>query len=136
MLPQCDGMFYVELYFIIGICLLKAIYIIMIYVTCIHTHTCIFDNIIVYVICIDIVDVGWASQLHNGAVCVQFDDGNQLTVYSHKSEVTFVYRNGIISRCVYTILYNTVLYYTILYCTIYTILYYTIYASDCFTGTK
>ena len=57
-------------------------------------------------VCIDIVDVGWASQLHNGAVCVQFDDGNQLTVYSHKSEVTFVYRNGIISRYVY-ILYTT-----------------------------
>ena len=70
-------------------------------------------------VCIDIVDVGWASQLHNGAVCVQFDDSNQLTVYSHKSEVTFVYRNGIISRYVHTILYNTVLhvyiYNTILY---------------------
>ena len=73
------------------------------YVTCIHTYICIFDNMAV---CIDIVDVGWASQLHNGAVCVQFDDGNQLTVYSHKSEVTFVYRNGIISRYVY-ILYTT-----------------------------
>ncbi|KAF6040930.1 PLK4 [Bugula neritina] len=40
--------------------------------------------------------VGWASQLRNGSVCVQFDDGNQLTVYSHKSEVTFVFRSGLI----------------------------------------
>ena len=58
-------------------------------------------------VCIDIVDVGWASQLHNGAVCVQFDDGNQLTVYSHKSEVTFVYRNGIISRYVYILAWRS-----------------------------
>ncbi|XP_067945471.1 serine/threonine-protein kinase PLK4-like, partial [Watersipora subatra] len=43
-------------------------------------------------------NIGYASQLKNGAVCVQFDDGYQLTVYAHKSEVTFVYTSGVISR--------------------------------------
>lgn len=53
---------------------------------------------IFFIVALFLSDVGWVTQMSNGAVCIQFDDGYQLTVYAHKSEVVFIHRNGSASR--------------------------------------